>query len=85
MTNEENEFIDFTKLDTNDFPNFPSVEIKSVSVKTNLQSPKVNPFTVISQVEKERKESFRKRKERKKPSASPPPLTPPFSVFLPNL
>lgn len=33
MANEENEFIDFTKIEINDFPNFPTVEIKSVSTK----------------------------------------------------
>ena len=42
------DFTDFTKVETNDF--------------TNVQSPKVNPFSVVSQVEKERKVPPKERK-----------------------
>ena len=72
------DFTDFTKVETNDFPNFPSVEIKSVSVKTNQQSPKVNPFTLIANVEKE-KESSAKEKEKKE--RKPNPTYEAFMVF----
>lgn len=60
------EFSHFTKVETNDFP--------------NVQSPKVNPFTVISQVEKERKESFAKEKK-EKADRQPSPTYAAFSVF----
>ena len=40
--------------DLEEFPIFPSVEIKSVSVKKN-EKQKLNPFKVVSDVEKERK------------------------------
>jgi hypothetical protein len=70
------DFTDFEKVETNDFPNFPTVEIKSVSVKTNLQSPKVNPFTIVSLVEKE-KTSGKKEKADRQPS----PTYAAFCVF----
>ena len=47
--------------DLEEFPIFPSVEIKSVSVKKN-EKEKVNPFSVVSQVEKERKIPEKERK-----------------------
>ena len=64
MTNEENEFIDFTK------------------VETNLQSPKVNPFTVVAKLqrEKESKESCAKEKK-EKAERQPSPTYAAFSVF----
>lgn len=49
----ENEFSDFTKVETND-----------------LQSDKVNPFTLVANVEKEKKESCAKEKKEKKPSST---------------
>ena len=60
------DFTDFEKVETNDFP--------------NVQSPKVNPFTVISQVEKERKESFAKEKK-EKADRQPSPTYAAFTVF----
>jgi hypothetical protein len=61
-----------------DFTDFTKVE-------TNVQSPKVNPFTVISQVEKERKENFapKEKKEKAEPKAErqPSPTYAAFSVF----
>ena len=77
------DFTDFTKVDTNDFPNFPSVEIKSVSVKTNQQSPKVNPFTLVSLVEKDKEKSRRKKEKENEPRAErqPSPTYAAFSVF----
>ena len=77
------DFTDFTKVETNDFPNFPSVEIKSVSIKTNHQSPKVNPFTLVSLVEKEKEKSRRKKEKENEPRAErqPSPTYAAFSVF----
>jgi hypothetical protein len=81
------DFTDFEKVETNDFPNFPTVEIKSVSVKTNLQSPKVNPFTVVAklQSEKERKivATQKERKAAAEPKADrqPSPTYAAFTVF----
>ena len=81
------DFTDFEKVETNDFPNFPTVEIKSVSVKTNLQSPKVNPFTVVAklQSEKERKivatQKERKADAEPKADRQPSPTYAAFSVF----
>jgi len=81
------EFSHFTKVETNDFPNFPTVEIKSVSVKTNLQSPKVDPFTVVAklQSEKERKivATQKERKAAAEPKADrqPSPTYAAFTVF----
>jgi len=61
-----------------DFTDFTKVE-------TNVQSPKVNPFTVISQVERERKENFapKEKKEKAEPKAErqPSPTYAAFSVF----
>jgi hypothetical protein len=56
------DFTDFTKVDTNDF--------------TNIQSPKVNPFTLIAKLEKE-KTSGKKEKAERQPS----PIYAAFSVF----
>lgn len=56
-----------------EFSHFAKVTIdnwESTKVKTNLQSPKVNPFTVIAnlQSEKEEKKTSAKRKEERKPN-----------------
>jgi hypothetical protein len=59
------DFTDFTKVETNDFP--------------NVQSPKVNPFTVVAklQSEKEKEKSSAKKEKEKTPS----PTYAAFSVF----
>ena len=75
LNKNPSDFTDFTKV-SNEFPNVPSVEIKSVSVKTNIQSPKVNPFTLIAKLEKE-KTSGKKEKAERQPS----PTYAAFSVF----
>jgi hypothetical protein len=56
------DFTDFTKVETNDYP--------------NLQSPKVNPFTLIANLEKE-KTSGKKEKADRQPS----PTYAAFTVF----
>ncbi len=56
------DFTDFEKVETNDYP--------------NLQSPKVNPFTIVSLVEKE-KTSGKKEKADRQPS----PTYAAFTVF----
>jgi hypothetical protein len=56
------DFTHFTKVETNDFP--------------NVQSPKVNPFTLIAKLEKE-KSSGKKEKAERQPS----PTYAAFSVF----
>jgi len=56
------DFTDFTKVETNDYP--------------NLQSPKVNPFTLIANLEKE-KTSGKKEKAERQPS----PTYAAFTVF----
>lgn len=56
------DFTDFTKVETNDYP--------------NVQSPKVNPFTLIANLEKE-KTSGKKEKADRQPS----PTYAAFSVF----
>jgi hypothetical protein len=67
------DFIDFTKVETNDYP--------------NLQSPKVNPFTVVAklQSEKERKivatQKERKADAEPKAERQPSPTYAAFSVF----
>jgi hypothetical protein len=67
------DFIDFTKVETNDYP--------------NLQSPKVNPFTVVAklQSEKERKivATQKERKAAAEPKADrqPSPTYAAFTVF----
>ena len=63
------DFTDFTKVDTNDF--------------TNVQSPKVNPFTLVSLVEKEKEKSRRKKEKENEPRAErqPSPTYAAFSVF----
>ena len=54
MANEENEFIDFTKI-----------EITENEIN---QSKKVNPFTLITQLEKEKAKSSEKKEKEKTPS-----------------
>jgi hypothetical protein len=63
------EFSHFTKVETNDFP--------------NVQSPKVNPFTLVSLVEKEKEKSRRKKEKENEPRAErqPSPTYAAFSVF----
>jgi hypothetical protein len=62
------DFTDFTKVETNDFP--------------NVQSPKVNPFTVVAklQSEKEKAKSCEKN-EKEKAERQPFPTYAAFSVF----
>jgi hypothetical protein len=62
LVENPSDFTDFTKVETNDF--------------TNVQSPKVNPFTLVSLVEKE-KTSGKKEKAERQPS----PTYAAFSVF----
>jgi len=63
------EFSHFTKVETNDYP--------------NVQSPKVNPFTIVSLVEKEKEKSRRKKEKENEPRADrqPSPTYAAFSVF----
>ena len=58
MTNEENEFIDFTKV-------------------SNIQSPKVNPFTLIAKLEKEKTSGKKEKAAERQPS----PTYAAFTVF----
>lgn len=58
------DFTEFTKVETNDF--------------TNVQSPKVNPFTLIANVEKEKESSA---KEKEKAERKPNPTYEAFTVF----
>ena len=73
MANEENEFIDFTKIEINE--------------NQINQSPKVNPFTVVAklQSEKERKivatQKERKADAEPKPDRQPSPTYAAFTVF----
>jgi hypothetical protein len=62
------DFTAFTKV-SNDF--------------TNVQSPKVNPFTLVSLVEKEKEKSRRKKEKENEPRADrqPSPTYAAFSVF----
>ena len=62
------DFTHFTKV-SNDFP--------------NVQSPKVNPFTLVSLVEKEKEKSRRKKEKENEPRAErqPSPTYAAFSVF----
>ena len=62
LVENHSDFTDFTKVETNDF--------------TNVQSPKVNPFTLIANLEKE-KTSGKKEKAERQPS----PTYAAFSVF----
>jgi len=63
------DFTDFEKVETNDF--------------TNVQSPKVNPFTLIANLEKEKEKSRRKKEKENEPRAErqPSPTYAAFSVF----
>jgi hypothetical protein len=65
LVENHSDFTDFTKVETNDF--------------TNVQSPKVNPFTVVAklQSEKEKEKSSAKKEKEKTPS----PTYAAFSVF----
>ena len=65
--------------DLEEFPIFESVEIKSASVKKN-EKQKLNPFQVVSDVEKERKESFAKEKK-EAPERKPNPNYEAFTIF----
>lgn len=69
MANEENEFIDFTKIEINE--------------NQINQSPKVNPFTIVSLVEKEKEKSRRKKEKENEPRADrqPSPTYAAFTVF----
>ena len=64
MTNEENEFIDFTKV-------------------TSEPKAKLNPFTLVSLVEKEKEKSRRKKEKENDPRAErqPSPTYAAFCVF----
>jgi hypothetical protein len=64
MTNEENEFIDFTKV-------------------TSEPKAKLNPFTLVSLVEKEKEKSRRKKEKENEPRADrqPSPTYAAFTVF----
>ena len=59
-----------------DFTDFEKVE-------TNVQSPKVNPFTLVSLVEKEKEKSRRKKEKENEPRADrqPSPTYAAFTVF----
>jgi hypothetical protein len=57
------DFTDFTKVETNDF--------------TNVQSPKVNPFTLIAKLEKEKTSGKKEKAAERQPS----PTYAAFSVF----
>lgn len=69
MANEENEFIDFTKI-----------EITENQIN---QSKKVNPFTLITQLEKEKEKSRRKKEKENepRPDRQPSPTYAAFCVF----
>ncbi|CAB4143934.1 hypothetical protein UFOVP458_6 [uncultured Caudovirales phage] len=66
--------------DLEEFPIFPSVEIKSVSVKKN-EKQKLNPFQVVSDVEKERKENFASKEKKEAPERKPNPNYEAFTIF----
>ena len=69
-----------------EFSHFAKVTIdnwESTKVETNLQSPKVNPFTIVSLVEKEKEKSRRKKEKENEPRADrqPSPTYAAFTVF----
>jgi hypothetical protein len=66
--------------DLEEFPIFESVEIKSVSVKKN-EKQKLNPFQVVSDVEKERKEKFASKEKKEVPERKPNPTYEAFTIF----
>ena len=66
--------------DLQEFPIFPSVEIKSVSVKKN-EKQKLNPFQVVSDVEKERKENFASKEKKEATERKPNPNYEAFTIF----
>jgi hypothetical protein len=69
LDENHSDFTDFEKVETNDF--------------TNVQSPKVNPFTLVSLVEKEKEKSRRKKEKENEPRAErqPSPTYAAFTVF----
>jgi len=66
--------------DLEEFPIFPSVEIKSVSVKKN-EKQKLNPFQVVSDVEKERKENFAPKEKKEKEAREPNEIYQAYECF----
>jgi len=72
FTNSDNiqnlpDFTEFTKVETNDF--------------TNVQSPKVNPFTLIANLEKEKSSAKKEKAAEPKAERQPSPTYAAFSVF----
>lgn len=69
LVENPSDFTDFTKVETNDYP--------------NLQSPKVNPFTVVAklQSEKEKAKSCEKKEKEKAADRQPSPTYAAFTVF----
>ena len=61
------DFTEFTKVETNDF--------------TNVQSPKVNPFTLIANLEKEKSSAKKEKAAEPKAERQPSPTYAAFSVF----
>jgi len=61
------DFTEFTKVETNDF--------------TNAQSPKVNPFTLIAKLEKEKTSGKKEKAAEPKAERQPSPTYAAFSVF----
>jgi len=61
------DFTEFTKVETNDF--------------TNVQSPKVNPFTLIAKLEKEKTSGKKEKAAEPKAERQPSPTYAAFSVF----
>jgi hypothetical protein len=67
--------------DLEEFPIFPSVEIKSVSVKKN-EKKKVNPFTIVAEVQKEKEKTFAPQKEKGEATERKPnPTYEAFTIF----
>ena len=64
--------------DLEEFPIFPSVEIKSVSVKKN-EKQKLNPFSVVAEAQKEKEKTFAPQKE--KAERKPNPNYEAFTIF----
>jgi len=61
------DFTEFTKVETNDF--------------TNVQSPKVNPFTLIAKLEKEKTSGKKEKAAEPKAERQPSPTYAAFCVF----
>ena len=67
-----------------EFSHFAKVTIdnwESTKVKTNLQSPKVNPFTLIASLEKEKTSGKKEKAAEPKPERQPSPTYAAFTVF----